>query len=166
MYRAIDGTGALVDVMFSDKRGMAAAEASSRSAEATTGVTPDRVTTDGHAGYPRAIKTELGKTELGEEVRHRTGVHRNNRLEQDHRGLKGRYRPMRGFECPGSAAQFRRAYDELRNFLRPRTRYNQYAPAAALSSSAAPRRCWPSSKRPDRPRRTPVGEDHTRWRQP
>ena len=130
VYRAFDGSGALVDVTFSDKRDMAAAKAFFRSAKATTGLTPDRVTTDGHASYPRAIKTELGKTELGEDVRHRTGVHRNNRLEQDHRGLKGRYRPMRGFKCPRSAARFCRGHDELRNFLRPRSRHNQHLPAA------------------------------------
>ena len=124
VYRAIDGSGALVDVRFSDKRDMAAARAFFRSAKAATGITPDRVTSDGHASYPRAIRTELGRG-----VRHRTGVHRNNRLEQDHRGLKGRYRPMRGFECPGSAARFCRAYDELRDFLRPRPRYNQHVPA-------------------------------------
>ena len=124
MYRAIDGSGALVDVMFSDKRDMAAARAFFRSAKAATGVTPDRVTTDGHASYPRAIRTELG-----EEVRHRTGIHRNNRLEQDHRGLKGRYRPMRGFKCPRSAARFRRAHDEPRDFLRPRSRHDQPVPA-------------------------------------
>jgi transposase-like protein len=124
VYRAIDGSGALVDVMFSERRDMAAAKAFFRLAKAATGVTPGRVTTDGHASYPRAIRTELGKR-----VRHRTGAHRNNRLEQDHRGLKGRYRPMRGFECPGSAARFCRAYDELRNFLRPQSRYNQHVPA-------------------------------------
>jgi putative transposase len=129
VYRAIDGTGALVDVMVSDKRDMAAARAFFRSAQTTAGVTPDRVTTDGHTSYPRAIKTELGA-----EVRHRTGVHRNNRLEQDHRGLKGRYRPMRGFKCPRSAARFCRAYDELRNFLRPQSRYNQHVPAARRRS--------------------------------
>ena len=32
-----------------------------RSAKAVTGITPDRVTTDGHDSYPRAIRTELGK---------------------------------------------------------------------------------------------------------
>jgi putative transposase len=58
-----------------------------------TGVTPDRVTTDGHDSYPRAIRTELGKR-----VRHRTSRCKNNGLEQDHRGLKGRYRSMRGFK--------------------------------------------------------------------
>src|SRR4051812_22544343 len=70
---------------------MAAAEAFFRSAKAVTGLTPDRVTTDGHDSYPRAIRTELGK-----DVRHRTSAYLNNRLEQDHRGIKGRYRPMRG----------------------------------------------------------------------
>src|SRR3712207_8235378 len=97
LYRAIDRTGNLVDVLFSEHRDMAAAQAFFRSAKAVTGVTPDRVTTDGHDSYPRAIRTELGK-----DVRHRTSAYLNNRLEQDHRGIKGRYRPMRGFKCPRS----------------------------------------------------------------
>ena len=69
---------------------MAAAQAFFRSAQAVTGVTPDQVTTDGHDSYPSAIRTILG-----EGVRHRTSTYLNNRLEQDHRGIKGRYRPMR-----------------------------------------------------------------------
>jgi len=125
VYRAIDGTGALVDVLFSERRDMRAAKAFFRSAKTVTGVTPDRVTTDGHDSYPRAIRTELGRG-----VRHRTSRYLNNRLEQDHRGLKGRYRPMRGFKCPRSAARFCRGHDELRNFLRPRSRRNQHLPAA------------------------------------
>jgi putative transposase len=60
-----------------------------------TGVTPDRVTTDGHDSYPRAIRTVLGTR-----VRHRDSQYLNNRLEQDHRGVNGRYGPMRGFKCP------------------------------------------------------------------
>jgi transposase-like protein len=119
VYRAIDSSGALVDVLFSEHRDMKAARALFRSAKTVTGITPDRVTTDGHDSYPRAIRTELGK-----DVRHRTSRYLNNRLEQDHRGLKGRYRPMRGFKCPGSAARFCRGHDELRNFLRPRSRRN------------------------------------------
>lgn len=124
LYRAIDRSGALVDVMFSEHRDMAAARAFFRSAKATTGVTPDRVTTDGHDSYPRAIRTELGQG-----VRHRTSAYLDNRLEQHHRGIKGRYRPMRGFKCPRSAARFCQAYDELRNFLRLRTRHHQHVPA-------------------------------------
>jgi putative transposase len=124
LYRAIDRNGNLVDVLFSEHRDMAAAQAFFRSAKAVTGITPDRVTTDGHDSYPRAIRTELGKA-----VRHRTSAYLNNRLEQDHRGIKGRYRPMWGFKCPRSAARFCRAHDELRNFLRPRSRHHQHVPA-------------------------------------
>jgi putative transposase len=124
LYRAIDRSGALVDVMFSERRDMAAAKAFFRSAKAATGVAPDRVTTDGHDSYPRAIRSELGRG-----VRHRTSRYLNNRSEQDHRGIKGRYRPMRGFKCPRSAARFCRGHDELRDFLRLRSRHNQYVPA-------------------------------------
>jgi putative transposase len=124
VYRAIDSTGALVDVLFREQRDMKAARAFFRSARAVTGVMADRVTTDGHDSYPRAIRTELG-----ERVLHRTSRYRNNGLEQDHRGLKGRYRPMCGFKCPNSAARFCRAHDELRNHLRPRSRHNQYVSA-------------------------------------
>src|SRR3954449_2184091 len=47
VYRAIDSTGALVDVLFSERRDMGAAKAFFRSAKTVTGITPDRVTTDG-----------------------------------------------------------------------------------------------------------------------
>jgi putative transposase len=53
----------------------------------------------------------------------------NNRLEQDHRGVKGRYGPMRGFKCLRSAGRFCRAYDELRNCLRSHSRTNQHVSA-------------------------------------
>jgi transposase-like protein len=124
LYRAIDRSGALVEVLFSEQRDMAAAKAFFRAAQAVTGVTPERVTTDGHDSYPRAIRTELGRR-----VRHRTSRYLNNGLEQDHRGIKGRYRPMRGFKCPRSAARFCRAHDELRNFLRLRSCPHQHVPA-------------------------------------
>jgi transposase-like protein len=124
LYRAIDRSGALVDVMFSEHRDMAAAKAFFEQAKIVTGVTPDRVTTDGHDSYPRAIQTILGAA-----VRHRNSQYLNNRLEQDHRGIKGRYGPMRGFKSPRSAGTFCPAYDELRNFLRSRSRTNQQVSA-------------------------------------
>ncbi len=36
---------------------------------------------------------------------------------------------MRGFGSFASAERFCHGYDELRNFLRPRTRHNQHVPA-------------------------------------
>jgi putative transposase len=124
LYRAIDRDGSLVDTMLSEHRDMAAAQAFFRSAKAATGVTPDQVTTDGHGSYPRAIRSTLGRY-----VEHRTSAYKNNRLEQDHRGVKGRTRCMRGFKSFASAERFCRSYDELRNFLRLRTRHNQHIPA-------------------------------------
>ena len=124
LYRAIDSSGALVDVRLSETRDMAAARAFFRSAKTVTGITPARVTTDGHDSYPRAIRTELGKG-----VRHRTNRYLNNRIEQDHRGVKGRYQPMRGFKSGPSAGRFCRCYDELRDFLRVRSNRNQPVPA-------------------------------------
>ena len=103
---------------------MAAARAFFRSAKTATGVTPDRVTTDGHGSYPRAIRTTLGRR-----VVHRTSAYRNNGLEQDHHGVKGRIRCMRGFKSFASAERFCRSHDELRGFLRPRTRHNQLVSA-------------------------------------
>src|SRR5947199_2017670 len=61
LYRAIDRNGALVDVLFSETRDMKAARAFFRSAQSVTGRIPDRITTDGHDRYPRAIRTELGR---------------------------------------------------------------------------------------------------------
>jgi transposase-like protein len=70
------------------------------------------------------------RSTLGRSVRHRTSVYLNNRLEQDHREIKGRIRCMRGFKEHEAADRFCREYDELRNFLRSRSRHNQYVPAS------------------------------------
>jgi transposase-like protein len=120
LYRAIDRNGNLLDTMLSEQRDMAAAQAFFLSARAVTGVTPERVTTDGHGSYPRAIRSALGRR-----VVHRTSAYKNNGLEQDHRGVKGRTRCMRGFKSFVAAERFCHSYDELRNFLRLRSRHNQ-----------------------------------------
>ena len=56
--------------MLSERRDMTAAKAFFRSAKATVGFLPDRVTTDGHGSYPRAIRTVLGRRVL-----HRTNAY-------------------------------------------------------------------------------------------
>ena len=135
LYRAIDRDGNLVDAMLSEHRDMRAAKAFFRSARAVMGYKPERVTTDGHGSYPKAIPTVLGRT-----VRHRTSAYMNNRLEQDHRGIKGRIRCMRGFKSHDTADRFCREHGELRDLLRPRRRHNQPVspPSAASGSQEAP----------------------------
>jgi len=120
LYRVIDRDGNLVDVLLSEKRDKAAARAFFRSARTVTGSIPERVTTDGQDAYPGAIKVTLG-----EAVRHRTTRYLNNHLEQDHRGGKQWIRSKGGFKSVKSATRFCRAHDEVRNFLRPRSRRNE-----------------------------------------
>ncbi len=79
------------------------------------GPLPERVTTDGHGAYPRAIRETLG------DAVHRTSRYRNNRLEQDHRGVKQRYYPMRGFGSFAAAARCCPAFEEQRQYFRART---------------------------------------------
>jgi putative transposase len=68
----------------------------------------------GHISYPRAIRETIGSN-----VQHQTNKYLNNRLKQNHRGIKQRYYPMYGFGSFDSAARFCSAFDELRNYLRP-----------------------------------------------
>jgi transposase-like protein len=121
LYRAIDRDGNLVDSMLSEKRNMEAAKRFFKQALEVVGHAPERVTTDGHDSYPRAIRETLGSGVL-----HRTNTYLNNRLEQDHRGIKQRYYPMRGFGSFASAARFCKAFDEVRQFFRVRTTMKQH----------------------------------------
>ena len=118
LYRAVDGLGNLIDVRLSATRAMAAAKAFFQQARQTIKNKPKVVITDKHGSYPRAIRTVLGKR-----VDHRQSKYLNNRLEQDHRGITQRYRPMGGLKTCESAARFCTTFDELRNYLR----FRQYA---------------------------------------
>ena len=104
----------LVDVRLSKKRDTAAAKAFFEKALSMTGEAPERVTTNGYDAYPRAVKETLGEI-----AQHRTSRYLNDRPEQDHRGIKGRYKEMRGFNNFASVQRFCNAFDGLREYLRP-----------------------------------------------
>ena len=116
LYRAIDRDGNLVDSMLSEHRDMDAAKRFFKGALEVAEQAPERVTTDGHDSYPRAIRETLGG-----EVIHRCNPYLNNRIEQDHRSIKQRYYPMRGFGNVDAASRFCRAFDEQRQYFRMRT---------------------------------------------
>ncbi len=115
LYRAIDRDGNLVDARLSETRDMAAAQHFFRQAVESVGRVPERVTTDGHDAYPRAIRETLGN-----QATHRCSRYLNNRIEQDHRAVKQRYYPMRGFGSVASAARFCPAFEEQRQYFRAR----------------------------------------------
>ncbi len=125
LYRAMDRDGNLVASLLSEKRDMEAAKRFFKQAAAVGGHTPQRVMTAGHDSYPRAIRETLGS-----DVLHRTNRYLNNRLEQDHRGIKQRYYPMRGFGSLASASRFCRAFEEVRQFFRVRTTMKQHVSLA------------------------------------
>jgi transposase-like protein len=123
LYRAIDADGNLVDSMLSAHRDLEAAKRFFARSLEVVGHAPEKVTTDGHDAYPRAIRETLG-----EGVVHRCSRDMNNRIEQDHRGIKGRSYPMHGFGSFLSAARFSSAHDELCDYFRHRTRMNEVVP--------------------------------------
>jgi len=125
LYRCIDRDGNLVDTMLSPARDLAAAARFFARARKAAGRAPERVTTDGHDASPRAIREALGP-----EVAHRSNRYLNNRPEQDHRGVRQRYYPMRGFGTSTAAARFCTAHDEVRDHLRARTRLGEAVPLA------------------------------------
>ena len=117
LYRAIDREGNLVDARLSMTRDMDAAQQFFRQALALAADVPEQVTTDGHDADPRAIHETLG-----DEVKHRCSRYKNNRIEQDHRGVKQRYYPMRGFGSFTSAARFCTGFEEQRQYFRAQAR--------------------------------------------
>jgi transposase-like protein len=117
LCRAIDKDGSLVDSMLSESRDMVAAKRFFKGAKEVAGHAPDKVTTDGHNFYPRAISRVFGR-----KVEHRANKYLNNRIEQDHRGVKQRYHPMRAFANFDSASRFCSGYDEQRQYFRYRTK--------------------------------------------
>ena len=125
LYRAIDREGNLVDSMLSSTRDMAAAQRFFRSTLSVVNKPPKQVTSDGHDSYPRAMREALGN-----EVEHRCSAFLNRRIEQDHRGVKQRYYPMLGFGTFASAQRFCRAFEEVRQYFRPRRKRKQFVSLA------------------------------------
>lgn len=112
-YRAIDKQGNLVDVYLSDTRDLAAAEAFFTQAAKTSGVYPDIITTDKEAAFGSAVENIFG-----DYTDHRDNKFKNNLLEQDHRGIKSRTKPMKGLKNIFCAQIFCTVYEEIRSFFR------------------------------------------------
>ena len=129
--------------MLSATRDMDAAQRFFRSARSMANSAPTQVTTDGHDSYPRArgsddrrrhkkgyfdsnscIDRDIRET-LGPKVKHRCSAYMNRRIERDHRGVKQRYYPMLGFGAVRSAQRFCRAFEEVRQYFRPRRKQNE-----------------------------------------
>jgi transposase, IS6 family len=99
LYRAVDGTGQTIDFLLSAKRDKKAARRFLRRALGRDNTRhPREVVTDRLTSYPGALRAMKRAGELWRFTRHRRGRWLNNRVEQDHRRIKRRTRPMLGFK--------------------------------------------------------------------
>jgi transposase-like protein len=104
LYRAVDKAGQTVDFRLSRKREVAPAKAFFRKALRHQGSPPHTLTLDGYAASHRAVREMHTDTLLPKRTKLRSSKYLNNLIEQDHRGIKSRTRPMPGCENFASAA--------------------------------------------------------------
>jgi len=111
VYRAVDETGQVIDVLVSRRRDLTAARRFFAAAIAAHGQ-PDEVVTDLAPALARAIE------ELAPDAFQNTEQYANNRVECDHGRLKARLRPMRGLKTDRSARTIIRGHAFIQNIRR------------------------------------------------
>ena len=104
IFIAVDKAGQAVDFRLSRKRDVAAAKASSKKALRHQGGPPHTITLHGYAASHRAVREMRTDRLPPKRTELRSSKYLNNLIEQDHRGIKSRSRPMLGFKNFASAA--------------------------------------------------------------
>ena len=104
LYRAVDRDGHTVDFRLSPNRDVTAVKAFLRKALHTQGRAPVSVTLDGYVASHRAVREMANEDRRWKHTILRSSKYLNNLVEQDHRGIKSRTRPMLGFKTFASAA--------------------------------------------------------------
>jgi transposase-like protein len=103
LYRAVDKQGRTVDFLLSKRRDVAAAKRFISRAAKRHGA-PRLITLDGYAASHRAVDKLKTSGTLPRRVQVRSCKYLNNVIEQDHRRIKQRIRPMLGFKRFETAA--------------------------------------------------------------
>jgi transposase-like protein len=103
LYRAVDKAGRTVDFLLSKRRDMDAAKRFFSRATRQHGA-PRVITLDGYAASHRAVAKLKEVGTLPQRVCIRSSKYLNNVIEQDHRRIKQRVRPMLGFKRFETAA--------------------------------------------------------------
>jgi transposase-like protein len=98
LYRAVDKCGQTVDFRLSRTRDVFAAKAFFKKAIRHEGKPPHTITLDGYAASHRAVREMRTDGLLPKRTKLRSSKYLNNLIEQDHRGVKSRTRPMLGFK--------------------------------------------------------------------
>jgi len=153
LYRAIDSVGDTIEFWFSEHRDLLAAKRFFRKALDRHG-RPDRIIIDGSQTNHEAITSCDVANRLQDRSRRwlkpitiRKSRYLNNRIEQDHRRIKRRVRPMLGFKSPATASIILSGIEMLHMMRKRHARYafdpnpslaEQFAVLAACSDRSRP----------------------------
>jgi putative transposase len=128
-YRAIDSNGDTVEFWFSERRDLIAAKRFLRKALKRHG-RPERIVIDGSQTNREAILSCDTENRLREPsncplkpIRVRQSAYLNNLIEQDHRAVKRRIRPMLGFKSVKSARAILGGIEMIHMLRKGQTKY-------------------------------------------
>src|ERR1700758_3774393 len=121
LWRAVDQTGTVLDVLVQSRRDTQAAKRLLRKLLKRQMRPPRVMITDKLASYGAA------KTEIIPGVEHRQHKGLNNRAENSHQPTRRRERQMKRFKSPGQAQRFLSAHDQINNLFHLR---RDHVPAA------------------------------------
>ncbi|MFF3062430.1 IS6 family transposase [Streptomyces sp. NPDC057909] len=114
LWRAVDATGNVLDILLQNRRDTAAARRFFRKLMKKTRSVPRVVVTDKLASYGVAHR------EVMPSVEHRSHKGLNNRAENSHQPTRQRERAMKGFRSVGGAQRFLAAFSGISPHFRPR----------------------------------------------
>ncbi len=128
LYRAVDETGQVVDVLFREHRDTESAVAFLRQALARTGWRPNQVISDHHQPYVKAIQEVLPDAEHV-----RTGLHRargetTKPIERSHVFTRDRLRASRGVKTLPTGQRFFEGFEALHALRQGHTRLGHLVP--------------------------------------
>ena len=112
LWRAVDQTGEVIDILVQSRRDQRAAERFFRRLLRVKGKEPFRIITDKLRSYSAAMRTIL----CG--AAHSTERYANNRAEASHQPTRQRERQMRRFKSAGQAQRFLSLHGVVENLFR------------------------------------------------
>src|ERR687894_177721 len=118
LWRAVDQTGMVLDVLVQHRRGKPAAEPPLRKLLKRQCRAPRVMITDKLASYGAA------KRDLMPGIEHRRHKGLNNRAENLHQPTRRRERQMKRFKSPRQAQRFLSAHDQVNNLFHLRREHN------------------------------------------
>jgi transposase-like protein len=128
LYRAVDETGQVVDVLFREHRDTESAVAFFRQALARTGWRPTLIISDHHQPYVRAVQEVLPEAEHVRTGLHRASGETTRPIERSHVFTRDRLRASRGVKTLATGQRFFEGFEALHALRRGHARLAALVP--------------------------------------